>query len=203
MREGESRPWSTCQSTSGPAGSLRPSESETLLRSGLKLRHMRMIVALEDHGQISAAAQVMNMSQPAASRMIAEIEDILGVQVCERLPRGIRLTPYGAALARRGRAILLEMQRGRPRDFRPEVRQGRLGLPRRGHRAGDRPRGAGDPERSASAIRGSRSPSRSKRAPCWRANCSPRATTSSSPASPTTSIRACSKAASSASRRPA
>lgn len=90
--------------------SVRLSESETLLRSGLKLRHMRLVVALEDHGQISAAAQVMNMSQPAASRMISEIEDILGVQICDRLPRGIRLTPYGAALARRGRAILLEMQ---------------------------------------------------------------------------------------------
>ncbi|MBB6467311.1 LysR family transcriptional regulator [Aminobacter carboxidus] len=90
--------------------SVRISDNETLLRSGLKLRHMRMVVALEDHGQISAAAQVMNISQPAASRMISEIEDILGVQICERLPRGIRLTPYGAALARRGRAILLEMQ---------------------------------------------------------------------------------------------
>ncbi|WP_269932444.1 LysR family transcriptional regulator [Aminobacter sp. HY435] len=89
---------------------VRLSESETLLRGGLKLRHMRMVVALEDHGQISAAAQVMNMSQPAASRMISEIEGILGVQLCERLPRGIKLTTYGAALARRGRSILLEMQ---------------------------------------------------------------------------------------------
>ena len=68
-----------------------------LLRSGLKLRHMRLVAALEEHGQIRAAAQAMNISQPAASRMIAEIEDILGVPICERLPRGIRLTPYGAA----------------------------------------------------------------------------------------------------------
>lgn len=85
-------------------------DGEALLRTGLKLGHMRMIVALEDHGQISAAAQVMNISQPAASRMIAEMEDILSVAVCERLPRGIRLTPYGSALARRARAILLEMR---------------------------------------------------------------------------------------------
>jgi DNA-binding transcriptional LysR family regulator len=69
-----------------------------------------MIVALEDHGQISAAAQVMNISQPAASRMIAEIESILSVTLCERLPRGVRLTPYGSALARRARIILLEMR---------------------------------------------------------------------------------------------
>ena len=47
--------------------------TETLARSGLKLGHMRMTVALDDHGQISAAAQTLNISQPAASRMIAEM----------------------------------------------------------------------------------------------------------------------------------
>ena len=85
-------------------------EGDKLLRSGLKLQHMRMIVALDEHGQISAAAHVLNVSQPAASRMIAEMEDILAVPLCERLPRGIRLTPYGNALARRARAVLLEMR---------------------------------------------------------------------------------------------
>jgi DNA-binding transcriptional LysR family regulator len=85
-------------------------DGEALLRAGLKLGHMRMIVALEDHGQISAAAQVLNISQPAASRMIAEVEDILSVAICERLPRGVRLTAYGSVLARRARAILLEMR---------------------------------------------------------------------------------------------
>lgn len=85
-------------------------DRDDLLRAGLKLVHMRMIAALDDHGQISAAAQVLNISQPAASRMIAEMEDILSVSLCERLPRGVRLTPYGATLARRARAILLEMR---------------------------------------------------------------------------------------------
>jgi DNA-binding transcriptional LysR family regulator len=87
-----------------------PGDGETLLRSGLSLRHMRMIVALDDHGRVSAAAQVMNISQPAASRMIAEMEAVLEVKLCERLPRGITLTPYGKALARRARSILLEMR---------------------------------------------------------------------------------------------
>ena len=84
-------------------------DGEGLLRSGLKFSHMRMIVALEDQGRVSAAAQVLNISQPAASRMIAEMEAILAVKLCERLPRGIALTPSGKALARRARAILLEM----------------------------------------------------------------------------------------------
>jgi len=81
-----------------------------LLRSGLSLRHMRMIAALDEHGRVSAAAQVMNISQPAASRMIAEMEAVLDARLCERLPRGITLTPYGRALARRARSILLEMR---------------------------------------------------------------------------------------------
>jgi DNA-binding transcriptional LysR family regulator len=52
----------------------------------------------------------MNISQPAASRMIAEMEAVLDVRLLERLPRGVTLTPYGKALARRARSILLEMR---------------------------------------------------------------------------------------------
>jgi DNA-binding transcriptional LysR family regulator len=88
----------------------RQSESESLLRGGLKLGHMRMIVALDDHAKVSAAAHVLNISQPAASRMIAEIEDILDAKLCERLPRGVALTPAGKVLARRARTVLLEMR---------------------------------------------------------------------------------------------
>lgn len=94
--------------TIGTSASVR--DSEGLLRSGLKLGHMRMIVALDDQGQVSAAAQALNVSQPAASRMIAEMEAILAVPLLSRLPRGVELTPYGRALARRARSILLEMR---------------------------------------------------------------------------------------------
>lgn len=84
-------------------------DGEGLLRNSLKLSHMRLIVALREHGQISAAAHALNVSQPAASRMIAEMEAILRVPLCVRLARGVELTPYGEALARRARAVLLEL----------------------------------------------------------------------------------------------
>jgi DNA-binding transcriptional LysR family regulator len=86
------------------------SEGESLLRGGLKLGHLRLVVALDEHAKVSAAAQVLNIAQPAASRLIAEIEDILGVKLCERQSRGVALTPAGQALARRARAVLLEMR---------------------------------------------------------------------------------------------
>lgn len=87
----------------------RGHDADFLSRSGLKFAHMRMIAALERHGSVSAAANMLNISQPAASRMIAEMETILDAQLLERLPRGIQLTEYGQALARRARAILVEL----------------------------------------------------------------------------------------------
>ncbi|MCR5859483.1 LysR family transcriptional regulator [Mesorhizobium sp. J428] len=88
----------------------RDGDGETLARGGLKVGHLRMVAALDEHGQVSAAASVLNISQPAASRMIAEIEALVGAPICERLPRGVALTPYGTALARRARSVLLELR---------------------------------------------------------------------------------------------
>ncbi|MGO7423586.1 LysR family transcriptional regulator, partial [Rhizobium ruizarguesonis] len=81
-----------------------------LLRAGLKLNHLRMIVAIEDSGQISAAAEVLNISQPAASRMLSEMESITKTSLYERVARGVVLTTFGAALARRALKILLELR---------------------------------------------------------------------------------------------
>jgi DNA-binding transcriptional LysR family regulator len=69
-----------------------------------------MIVTIEDHGQISAAAESMNMSQPAASRMLSEMESIVKSPLYERVARGVVLTSFGLALAKRARKILLELR---------------------------------------------------------------------------------------------
>jgi DNA-binding transcriptional LysR family regulator len=83
---------------------------DSLLRAGLKLNHLRMIVTIEDHGQISAAAEALNISQPAASRMLSEMESIAKTALYERIARGVVLTPFGSALAKRARKILLELR---------------------------------------------------------------------------------------------
>ncbi|KQV38199.1 MULTISPECIES: LysR family transcriptional regulator [unclassified Rhizobium] len=81
-----------------------------IVRSGLKMNHLQLILAIEDHKQISAAAQALNISQPAASRLLGEIESILKVPLCARAARGVELTQYGEALARRARTIFLELR---------------------------------------------------------------------------------------------
>jgi len=80
-----------------------------LLRRGLKLTHIRLIAALADKHQISAAAADLHITQPAASRMLADIEKILEVKLHERHSKGVSLTNYGLAMAQRASKILMEL----------------------------------------------------------------------------------------------
>ncbi|MFZ5709653.1 MAG: LysR substrate-binding domain-containing protein [Pseudomonadota bacterium] len=84
--------------------------TETLIARGLKLSHLRILAALGDTRAIARAAGQVGITQPAASRLLAEIGTIAGQPVHQRTGRGIRLTLAGEALARRARRVLMEMQ---------------------------------------------------------------------------------------------
>lgn len=77
-----------------------------LIRARLKTRQLLLLVALSEEGNIHRAAQVLNMTQPAASKLLKDLEDILGVQLFDRLPRGMRPTWYGETMIRHARAAL-------------------------------------------------------------------------------------------------
>lgn len=49
-------------------------------------------------GSLNAAADLLNISQPAISRTIGILEDYMGVKLFERLPRGVILTRQGEIL---------------------------------------------------------------------------------------------------------
>lgn len=82
---------------------------DALLRKGLKLSHLRLMAALAESGQLTQAAGMIGISQPAASRLVAEIEAILEAPVHERTGRGLGLTAEGRALAARAQRIRLEL----------------------------------------------------------------------------------------------
>jgi len=83
--------------------------NQDLLRRGLKLAHLRIVAALAEAGQIGRAAAALGITQPAASRLLAEVERITGHAVHAREGRGVVLTPGGAALARRAARILADL----------------------------------------------------------------------------------------------
>ena len=88
----------------------KPKQPDALLNRGMKLSHLRMMAAFAETGQIGAAAQTVGITQPAASRLLAEIERIVGTPVHTRSGRGVNLTVAGQMLARRAERVLMEMR---------------------------------------------------------------------------------------------
>lgn len=75
----------------------------------LKPSQLRLMAALSDGQGLSQAADRIGISQPAASRLLAEMEEMLGLRLHERQGRGLRLTQAGEALARRAARIQIEL----------------------------------------------------------------------------------------------
>lgn len=96
----------------------------------LKLSHLRLIAAIAEHGRLQTAAEALALTQPAASRALAEIERMLGAKLFERRARGMTPTLVGEALARRAQAMTVEMA-ALAREVE-ELRGGRGGLVRVG-----------------------------------------------------------------------
>lgn len=92
----------------------------------LKTRHLSLLLHLREHGSVLRAAEAANMTQPAASKMLAEMEDLLGVPLFERHARGVKPTWYGQVLIRRARSALSEI--GRAHDEIAALRSGRMGV---------------------------------------------------------------------------
>lgn len=83
------------------------------LRVRLKLRHLQLFAALDTHRNLHRASAALGMPQPAASRLLGEVEDGLGVSLFDRLPRGIVPNIFGEVMIRRARMILSELAAAR------------------------------------------------------------------------------------------
>ncbi|MBB3710695.1 LysR family hydrogen peroxide-inducible transcriptional activator [Limimaricola variabilis] len=73
------------------------------------LKQLRYFVALAETGGFGRAAEIVHVTQPALSQQIKELETILGVELVERLPRGVRLTRAGREVLERSRRIMAEV----------------------------------------------------------------------------------------------
>ena len=61
----------------------------------MNLKQLQYFVACAQTGSFSDAAKILYSTQPSVSKVIKSLEDTLGMQLFERLPRGIRLTVQG------------------------------------------------------------------------------------------------------------
>ena len=67
---------------------------------------LEALVAVVDHGTMSAAARALHLTQPALSRRIAALELTVGLNLFHRIDRATRLTSDGAAILPYARRVL-------------------------------------------------------------------------------------------------
>lgn len=79
----------------------------------MKLNQLEDVVAIVQHGSLSAAARRLQMPQPALTRSVRALERELGVVLFERDARGMKLTALGELFHQRASGIVNEMRRTR------------------------------------------------------------------------------------------
>ena len=83
------------------------------LRSRLKARQLALLVAIAEHRSLRRAASDIAVTQPAATRMLADLEDALGVPLFDRAAWGMQPTPYGDTMVRYARGVLTDLAEAR------------------------------------------------------------------------------------------
>lgn len=61
----------------------------------LRVKHLALLEAIGALGNLHQAASVIHVTQPSATKLLADAEEAFGFALFERLPRGMRPTPLG------------------------------------------------------------------------------------------------------------
>ncbi len=75
----------------------------------LKLKQLRLLVAIAEHSSILHAADEIHISQPAATKLLKDLETDFNVKLFDRTNRGVVPTEFGRALVRHGKLILAQI----------------------------------------------------------------------------------------------
>jgi DNA-binding transcriptional LysR family regulator len=94
---------------------------------GIKLHDLHVLMAVVQAGSMRKATALLNTTQSAISRTIADLEQTIGARLLDRSPQGIEPTRYGQALLRRGVAVFDELKQGmRDIEFLSDPQSGEL-----------------------------------------------------------------------------
>jgi DNA-binding transcriptional LysR family regulator len=85
---------------------------ESQIGRQLRLRDLHAFFTVVRSGSMAKAAKQLGVSQPAVSKVIADLEHALGVRLLERSSQGVEPTVYGTAMLKRGMAAFDELKQG-------------------------------------------------------------------------------------------
>ena len=77
----------------------------------LKMRELRVLLAVAQQGSFRKAGQLLHLTQPAVTAAVAELEKTLGVRLFERTSQGVTPTAQGESFIARASAIFGELRR--------------------------------------------------------------------------------------------
>jgi DNA-binding transcriptional LysR family regulator len=110
---------------------------ESQIGRQLRLRDLHAFFTVVQQGSMAKAAAQLGVSQPAVSKVIAELEHALGVRLLDRNTKGVDPTIYGRALLKRGLAAFDELKQGiRDIEFLADPGSGELKIGCPGNIAG-------------------------------------------------------------------
>ncbi|MEB2401774.1 MAG: LysR substrate-binding domain-containing protein [Alcaligenaceae bacterium] len=80
------------------------------LTSRLRIRHLALLLRIQEYGSLTRVAEAMATSQPAVTKALLELEDIFGAQLFERSVRGMAPTALGRLAIARAEAIIHDLE---------------------------------------------------------------------------------------------
>src|SRR3954451_24076650 len=89
---------------------LKGTAQTEIIGHRLKLQHLRVAMAVAQHGSMGQAARQLAVSQPVVSKTIADLEHLLGVRLFDRSPQGVEPTLYCRALLKRSTGIFADVR---------------------------------------------------------------------------------------------
>jgi DNA-binding transcriptional LysR family regulator len=95
--------------SSPPGSSPAASVADRRLQGRVRARHLALVVALDTHRSLRRAAAEIALTQPAATKLLHDLEDALGAPLFERHAWGMSPTPAGDTLVRYARGILNDL----------------------------------------------------------------------------------------------
>jgi LysR family transcriptional regulator, regulator of abg operon len=79
----------------------------------MRLQHLQLLLTLAETGSLRASALVMNVTPPALTKALRQLEQEFGAALVLRTPKGVRLAPAGEVLAARAAIVMRELDRAR------------------------------------------------------------------------------------------
>src|ERR1700731_1294208 len=87
-------------------------KDDSFIGRGIPLRDLHVFFTVTQRGSMAKAARDLGITQPAVSRVIADLEHALGVRLLDRGPQGVEATIYGRALLKCGLTVFDDLKQG-------------------------------------------------------------------------------------------